>query len=412
MAVCAEAFRRSAPLLHAASVAAAAHPKRISPRRVRPIKPRQRIAQPEQRGGKLCAQSIPALARLLIIQKLCRMRQVRILTLRRPVEKLAERVHKLFGQLWFVRTRRKQRRMQSLASCAPWTSAELMTAPDTASRFAAILESFDPFAIGSLQNPTLGVDVNQAHPLYSAQTPKTERPRPIAPRRLKRPFLCHRIALFVLKRPFLCHRIALFVLKRPFLCHRIALFVSETTVPMPPDRPFVLKRPFLCHRIALFICQRAARWQLATVRCNKGRMLLHDLHIGGYRGLRDLHLEGLGRVNVLIGQNNSGKSSVLEAAALLARPFDDAQWTRVIQSRDSFLSDTPPHALWGAVSLRRATPLWWHPTQSRGHSASWRAVLGPPYIGSRCPCPRNRRTPAGWGSPHRSDGGVICPKWK
>ena len=41
------------------------------------------------------------------------MRQVRILDfLRRPVEKLAERVHKLFGQLWFVRTRRKQRRMQ------------------------------------------------------------------------------------------------------------------------------------------------------------------------------------------------------------------------------------------------------------------------------------------------------------
>jgi predicted ATPase len=102
-------------------------------------------------------------------------------------------------------------------------------------------------------------------------------------------------------------------------------------------------------------------------------MLLHDLHIGGYRGLRDLHLEGLGRVNVLIGQNNSGKSSVLEAAALLARPFDDAQWTRVIQSRDSFLSDTPPHALWELFPC--AEPLLFGGTRPKAEAIQLRGEL-------------------------------------
>lgn len=75
-------------------------------------------------------------------------------------------------------------------------------------------------------------------------------------------------------------------------------------------------------------------------------MLLRDLHIEAYRGLSDLRLEGLGRVNVLFGQNNSGKSSVLEAAALLARPFDNAQWTRVILSRDALMSSPSPTSLW------------------------------------------------------------------
>ena len=43
---------------------------------------------------------------------------------------------------------------------------------------------------------------------------------------------------------------------------------------------------------------------------------LDSLTIGAFRGLRDVKLEGLGSVNVLVGDNNSGKTSVLEALAL------------------------------------------------------------------------------------------------
>ena len=42
-----------------------------------------------------------------------------------------------------------------------------------------------------------------------------------------------------------------------------------------------------------------------------------SLHIKGYRGLADFQLEGLGRVNLLVGTNNSGKTSILECIELL-----------------------------------------------------------------------------------------------
>lgn len=55
-----------------------------------------------------------------------------------------------------------------------------------------------------------------------------------------------------------------------------------------------------------------------------------DLTIERFRGLRDLHLEGLGRVNLLVGGNNSGKTSVLEALSVYCAPLDP--WTWLITS--------------------------------------------------------------------------------
>lgn len=45
--------------------------------------------------------------------------------------------------------------------------------------------------------------------------------------------------------------------------------------------------------------------------------MYEDIFIKSYRGLRDIELRGLGAVNVLIGDNNSGKTSILEAIRLL-----------------------------------------------------------------------------------------------
>ena len=44
-----------------------------------------------------------------------------------------------------------------------------------------------------------------------------------------------------------------------------------------------------------------------------------DLFIRGFRGLSDLSLSSLGRVNLITGKNNSGKSSILEALRLHAQ---------------------------------------------------------------------------------------------
>jgi hypothetical protein len=50
--------------------------------------------------------------------------------------------------------------------------------------------------------------------------------------------------------------------------------------------------------------------------------MLRSVTITGYRGFKHFEMHGLGRVNLLVGKNNSGKSSVLEAIGLLASRGD------------------------------------------------------------------------------------------
>lgn len=60
--------------------------------------------------------------------------------------------------------------------------------------------------------------------------------------------------------------------------------------------------------------------------------MLRDLRISGFRGFREFAMSGLGRVNLLVGTNNCGKTSVLEAISLLSVPgAATALWQ--IQSR-------------------------------------------------------------------------------
>ena len=44
--------------------------------------------------------------------------------------------------------------------------------------------------------------------------------------------------------------------------------------------------------------------------------MFKEIEINGYRGLKNIRLKELERINVLIGENNSGKTSVLEAIQL------------------------------------------------------------------------------------------------
>jgi len=60
-----------------------------------------------------------------------------------------------------------------------------------------------------------------------------------------------------------------------------------------------------------------------------------------FRGLRDLTLAGLGRINLLVGANNSGKTSTLEALSLFCRPLDAANWRETARRREIKSSRTP-----------------------------------------------------------------------
>lgn len=64
---------------------------------------------------------------------------------------------------------------------------------------------------------------------------------------------------------------------------------------------------------------------------------INELRINKFRGLRDLKIEGLGQVNLFVGNNNSGKTSVLEALSLFCDPLNWRSWYDVGSQRDSLV---------------------------------------------------------------------------
>ncbi len=65
-----------------------------------------------------------------------------------------------------------------------------------------------------------------------------------------------------------------------------------------------------------------------------GNLILNSLEIRGFRGFRHLQIERLGRVNLIVGKNNVGKSSLLEALELYAlRGYPSVIWEH-LRSRD------------------------------------------------------------------------------
>ncbi len=61
---------------------------------------------------------------------------------------------------------------------------------------------------------------------------------------------------------------------------------------------------------------------------------INTLTIRGFRALRDVTLEGLGRVNLITGKNNTGKSSVLEALRILVSDAAHGVIWRILSERE------------------------------------------------------------------------------
>jgi len=68
---------------------------------------------------------------------------------------------------------------------------------------------------------------------------------------------------------------------------------------------------------------------------------LEHLTIHQFRGLKNLELRNLGTINLLVGVNNSGKTSVLEAIATYCRPLDPKAWLNTAWSREIKFSRKP-----------------------------------------------------------------------
>jgi AAA15 family ATPase/GTPase len=71
---------------------------------------------------------------------------------------------------------------------------------------------------------------------------------------------------------------------------------------------------------------------------------LENITIHQFRGLKELELKDLGQINLLVGVNNSGKTSVLEALSIYCDPLDLRVWLSVARKREEFFSSsrTPP----------------------------------------------------------------------
>ncbi|MEM1168237.1 MAG: AAA family ATPase [Cyanobacteria bacterium P01_H01_bin.35] len=61
---------------------------------------------------------------------------------------------------------------------------------------------------------------------------------------------------------------------------------------------------------------------------------IDNLTIHRFRGVRDLKLEELGQINLLVGVNNSGKTSVLEAISTYCNPLDPLEWINTARRRE------------------------------------------------------------------------------
>jgi AAA15 family ATPase/GTPase len=68
---------------------------------------------------------------------------------------------------------------------------------------------------------------------------------------------------------------------------------------------------------------------------------LDNLTIHRFRGLRDLTLQDVGQINILVGGNNSGKTSVLEAISTYCRPLDPLEWLNTSWRREIKYSRKP-----------------------------------------------------------------------
>ena len=70
---------------------------------------------------------------------------------------------------------------------------------------------------------------------------------------------------------------------------------------------------------------------------------IDEFAIYRFRGLRDLKLADLGQINLLVGDNNSGKTSVLEALSIFCDPLNTRKWRDAVTTREVLAGQLRPN---------------------------------------------------------------------
>jgi predicted ATP-dependent endonuclease of OLD family len=84
--------------------------------------------------------------------------------------------------------------------------------------------------------------------------------------------------------------------------------------------------------------------KIETVEDKKDELLLDSLEIKGYRCFEHLTIEKLGRVNLIVGKNNVGKTALLEALWIYANPDDPEILRKIVFDRnETTISENMSH---------------------------------------------------------------------
>ena len=65
-------------------------------------------------------------------------------------------------------------------------------------------------------------------------------------------------------------------------------------------------------------------------------IILDNLHVDCYRGINALELNEFNHVNILVGDNNAGKTSVMEMICALISPFSLGVWNEIAKKKSDF----------------------------------------------------------------------------
>ncbi|TVP64907.1 MAG: ATPase [Nodularia sp. (in: Bacteria)] len=94
---------------------------------------------------------------------------------------------------------------------------------------------------------------------------------------------------------------------------------------------------------------------------------IESLTIHQFRGLHNLELKDTGQINILVGVNNAGKTSVLEAISTYCRPLDLSEWLSTASRREI--------SLYRSISRLEALK-WLFPQQKQGkHTQSYQGQI-------------------------------------
>lgn len=121
-----------------------------------------------------------------------------------------------------------------------------------------------------------------------------------------------------------------------------------------------------------------------------GELHFPDLSIRGFRGIADLHIPQLGRVTLLTGKNNTGKSSILEALRLHTQNAEPNVVYSILESREEYTRgadretrSSDPDALFHASAIFHGFPRLWEDFGPIIISTSGRVSLFPTEITMR-----------------------------